>query len=130
MAKIIKASDIVAALEKAEGFISVAADSLSKAYGRPIDYNTVWARIQRTPSLKEAHKAIEERHKDFAESKLMAAIKAGESWATCFFLKCKAKDRGYIEQHITELVGQGGGPVQLKVVYDDKPFQNPSGNES
>ena len=41
---------------------------------------------------------IFESLKDFAESKLQIAIGRGQAWAICFFLKCRAKDRGYIER--------------------------------
>ncbi len=55
---------------------------------------------------------VKESLKDFAESKLQEAIGRGESWAVCFFLKCQAKDRGYVER--VEATGPGGGPVAMR----------------
>jgi predicted DNA-binding transcriptional regulator AlpA len=48
---------------------------------------------------------IEEGLIDFAESKLYENIKAGESAAIFFFLKCKAKKRGYVERQEVEHSG-------------------------
>jgi len=43
-----------------------------------------------------AHDARQEMV-DFVESKLLEKIRQGDTIATIFFLKCQAKDRGYIE---------------------------------
>ena len=37
-------------------------------------------------------------HLDIAEDSLIKAVKGGEAWAVCFYLKCKGKARGYIER--------------------------------
>jgi len=50
---------------------------------------------------------------DVAEAALLRAIQKGEAWAVCFFLKCKAKQRGYSER--TEITGPAGKPVQVAV---------------
>jgi len=42
--------------------------------------------------------AIIEGLKDFAESKLLLNISRGKEASIFFFLKCRAKDRGYIER--------------------------------
>ncbi len=47
--------------------------------------------------FNRAVEAVEEGRIDYAESKLFQAIANGESWAICFFMKCKAKHRGYVE---------------------------------
>lgn len=41
---------------------------------------------------------INEGLKDFAESKLLLNISRGKEASIFFFLKCRAKDRGYIER--------------------------------
>lgn len=50
------------------------------------------------PAFASEWDSINEGLKDSAESKLHQAIDKGEGWAVCFFLKCRAKDRGYIER--------------------------------
>jgi hypothetical protein len=52
-----------------------------------------------------------------AVSKLVSAIDAGQAWAICFWLKCKA---GFVETQRRELVGEAGAPIELHVVYADK----------
>jgi len=66
--------------------------------------------VERHPSLKAVLHEARESMKDHAESALHAAVIARESWAVCFYLKCQAKDRGYIER--TELQG-GDRPVAV-----------------
>lgn len=57
---------------------------------------------------------------DFAESKLFALIDEKNLGAICFFLKTKAKHRGYVER--TEIAGSEESPVkvQVEVIYTDK----------
>ncbi len=48
---------------------------------------------------------------DFVEEKLLSKIKQNDTIATLFFLKCKAKHRGYVEQVRHEHTGAGGGAI-------------------
>jgi len=50
------------------------------------------------PAFAQAVDDVLEGLKDFAESKLMVNIQQGKEASIFFFLKCKAKDRGYIER--------------------------------
>jgi hypothetical protein len=59
-------------------------------------------------SINEAQEAMI----DYAESMLMKKIKSEDNTAIIFFLKCKAKDRGYIER--VEHSGVNGGPINHK----------------
>jgi hypothetical protein len=83
---------ILEALERAGGYISEAAKLLGTSY------HTLWTRISRNPALKEAASDLLERKIDVAESKLMTGINAGNIAAIIFYLKCKAKHRGYVER--------------------------------
>lgn len=60
-------------------------------------------RMHQLPELWEVRDAARELLKDNAESALQKAIRKGEAWAICFFLKCQAKDRGYIERPQVEI---------------------------
>ena len=42
----------------------------------------------------------------------MAAVKKGEAWAICFHLKCKGKERGYVER--VERTGKDGEPMKIE----------------
>lgn len=56
---------------------------------------------------------------DFAESKLLQNIRAGDNTAILFFLKCRAKDRGYIEKSEIEVKGNIGVYDALKGVPEE-----------
>ena len=53
------------------------------------------------PDFEEAVHDLEEGQKDFVESKLLDLIKDGNPTAIIFYLKTKAKDRGYSERQET-----------------------------
>lgn len=85
-------AQIADAIIAAGGFISRASEMLN------MHYTTVHGRIQKVPALRNLVDHINEKMLDYGELELMKAMKRGESWAICFFLKCKGKNRGYIEK--------------------------------
>lgn len=60
------------------------------------------------PIFKRAADEIKESAKDFAESVLMSNIVAKKEASTMFYLKCQAKDRGYVEKSELALSGAVG----------------------
>jgi len=84
--------DIVEALRKSGGYRTQAAKMLG------ITYDGLAKRIQRSPDLRAAEQLIEETSLDFAESKLMHAIRRGEPWAIKFHLETKGAVRGYVKK--------------------------------
>jgi hypothetical protein len=78
--------------------------AVARKYG--VGRTAVFMFVERHPSLKEVVKECRESMKDDAESSLQRALLAGEPWAVCFFLKCQAKDRGYVERQ--EVTGKDG----------------------
>lgn len=62
------------------------------------DRRTVTRYISEHPEVRRAAGEAVEATKDVAEDALIKAVESGEAWAVCFYLKCKAKDRGYIER--------------------------------
>lgn len=87
-----KNHQIVEALEKAAGIITVAAQMLG------MRRECLSRRISKTESLQGALKAIEERTLDLAEGQLLKSIKNGNLTAVIFFLKTKGMRRGYAEK--------------------------------
>ena len=63
-------------------------------------------RIKRSPELREVAEQAAETLTDLAEQELYKLIKQGDKPAIIFYLKCKGKDRGYIERQ--ELTGKDG----------------------
>jgi hypothetical protein len=101
------ADEVAKAVYEAKGLASIAAKRLG------CDPKTVRNFAQRYPTVRDAIVQAREDLKDFAESKLLQAIDAGEIVPILFFLKTQAKDRGYIERN--ELTGADGGPIQTQV---------------
>lgn len=95
------------ALTAHAGFISSAARALG------VTYQAIYDRTQRSDNLKKVLNDIRESHIDMAESKLLTNIKSGELGAICFFLKCQAKHRGYVERQ--ELTGANGSKLHDKI---------------
>ncbi len=54
----------------------------------------------------------------------MLNIQAGKEASIFFFLKCRAKDRGYVER--SEITGAGGGPIESAVPMFQIIFESPS----
>lgn len=106
-AKVARAKEcFLEVLAKKAGYIAQACKAAN--ISRRIYYK--W--VETDEAFAKAVEDVQEDLKDFAESKLHEAIGRGESWAICFFLKCRAKDRGYVER--AEVTGPEGGPVTLK----------------
>jgi hypothetical protein len=66
--------------------------------------------IAKRPVLQRIAKDCRETMKDDAESALHKAVRAGEPWAVCFYLKTQGRDRGYIEQKEHRLAGDDSAP--------------------
>lgn len=84
---------VAAALAELQGNIA----AVAKRFG--VDRSAVRQLVDRRPALRRVLADAREGMKDNAESALFRAVLAGEAWAVCFFLKCQAKDRGYVERH-------------------------------
>ena len=74
-----------------------------KAMGIARDTHYRWMREDK--EYRKAVKDMENAALDFAESSLLKQIAKGNPLATIFFLKCKGKKRGYIEQNNLEIRG-------------------------
>lgn len=103
---------IAEALQKAGGFVSHAAKQLG------VVNSAIHNRIARSPELKAILDDARCTHLDLAEVELLKAMKRGEAWAVCFFLKCQGKGRGYIERQAVEHTGKDGGPIQYETMTD------------
>ena len=80
------------ALRRNGGWVSKAA----RACG--LTPSAVSMRIARNPKLKAAVADIREEALDDVEDALMARIRAGDERAIEFFLKCRGRERGWVEK--------------------------------
>lgn len=94
---------IIAALHENHGLVSLAARNLG------CDRGTIYKRAKKHPTVQQAIDDARDLMTDEAESALYKAIKRGEAWAVCFYLKTQGKARGYVERQ--EVTGADGGPA-------------------
>ncbi len=87
------------ALEKHLGIVTPACKE--SGLSRTQHYN--W--LKKDKEYKRKVKEIDNVALDFAESALHQQIKKGNPLSTMFYLKCKAKKRGYIEQQEVKVTG-------------------------
>lgn len=103
---------IAEALQLSGGFQTPAADMLG------ITQSAISRRIKSSAELKKIVAEIENQHLDRAESALMAKIGDKDLGAICFYLKCKGKNRGYIEKQIIDTNIKTQGRLQINVIED------------
>jgi hypothetical protein len=102
---------MIRALEESRGLIAPAARALG------CSRDTIRSYLEEYTAVAQAKLDQREAVTDMAESALYQAILDREAWAVCFYLKCMARDRGYAER--AEVTGPSGGPVKIKLVYDE-----------
>jgi len=103
MAEKYTAELMIQAIKQNNGILAKAAQSLK------CSRVTVARYIDQYPTVKAAFDEANETNIDFVESKLMQNIAAGDTTAMIFFLKTKAKHRGYVERQ--EITGSDGAPL-------------------
>lgn len=94
------AAECIKAAEGSKGYVTNIANILgcSRSY--------VYKLQKKFPTFATAIYEEREGNKDFAESKLMMAIDAGNIAGIIFYLKTQAKDRGYVEKQEIEHSGE------------------------
>lgn len=107
MAEKFTAEIMIEAIKRNNGILAKAAQSIG------CNRQTVANYIERYPTVKAAFDEANETNIDFVESKLMQNINAGDTTAMIFFLKTKAKHRGYIEK----IEQSNSGEIIFKLVY-------------
>jgi len=90
---------MILALEQNLGIVTNAC----KAIGISIPMHYKW--LKEDAEYRRAVKDMENAALDFAESQLLKQIQKGNPLSTIFYLKCKGKKRGYIEQNNLEIKG-------------------------
>jgi hypothetical protein len=88
---------MLVALEKSLGVVTTACKNVG------IDRSRHYEWLKSDEDYKVAVKSIEDIAIDFAESQLHKQIGNGQTVATIFFLKTKAKHRGYVERQEIDL---------------------------
>lgn len=106
-------AQIIEALHKANGIQANAARILKTSRTTINNY------IKDNDEIRAAYEQVNETTIDKVEGKLLEQINKGNITAIIFYLKTKAKHRGYIER--TEHTGTGeGGALIHKVIFVDE----------
>ena len=95
------AQQMIEVIQDAKGILTVAARKLE------CSRNTVYRYINKYATVKDAYEEANESNIDFVETKLMEQINKGNITAIIFFLKTKAKHRGYVERQSVDLTTGG-----------------------
>ena len=95
----IKKKEILEALEKSLGIVTTACKQVG------INRDTYYEWLKKDKEFKRKVKELENVALDFAESQLHKQIAKGNPLSTMFYLKCKGKKRGYIEQQELKVSG-------------------------
>jgi hypothetical protein len=90
---------MIEALEKSLGIVTTACKSVG------IARSTHYEWYAKDKEYRKAVKSIEDIALDFAESQLHKQIQKGNPLSTIFYLKCRGKKRGYIEQQDIKVTG-------------------------
>ena len=114
-----KKKTLLLALEKHLGVVSYACKDVG------IDRATYYNWFNKDEEFKKRVEEINEGTVDFVESKLHKKIDEGDTTAIIFYLKTKAKSRGYVERTETDINIVNDIKNQIKgifpkVVKDDK----------
>lgn len=96
------------ALRVARGFHTKAAKMLG------VSLNTFKKYFEYYPNLYDIEKEIIESNLDYVEDNLLRNIGNGNVIAQIFYLKCKGKNRGFVERQ--EISGPNGSPLTITVV--------------
>ena len=108
------AEQMIKAIQDAEGNLSEAARQLE------CSRQTVHNYINKYVTVEQAYHDINEQTIDMVEGKLLDQIRKGNITAIIFYLKTKAKHRGYVERQ--EITGKEGEGLTIEVEYVNRPL--------
>jgi hypothetical protein len=103
---------LLQALEKTLGVVTAACEK--SGVSRSAHYK--W--VAEDDEYRKAVESISDMAIDFAESKLYQLISGGDTSATIFYLKTKAKARGYVER--TDITSNGNTIAVAPIAWSDE----------
>ena len=98
------------------GWFTQAAKALS------CSHQAISKRVQQSERLQQVVEDVKAQYLDLAESKLLKKIRDEDLGAICFYLKCKGKERGYIEKQQVDNTSSDGSmspPSRIEIVPVD-----------
>ena len=110
--QVIKKKRLLKSLKDNHGFIANACEAAK------ISRKTFYNWIKEDDEFSEAVDEIQEGIVDEVENQLMNQIKEGNTTAAIFFLKTRAKHRGYIER--AEIEHKGGPVSAIQIIVNEE----------
>ncbi|MFQ5760194.1 MAG: hypothetical protein ACE5HM_04375 [Acidiferrobacterales bacterium] len=104
------AQEVIDAFADSRGIKAAAARKLG------CDWTTVDRYCKKYPTVEAARRHEQQELIDEAEANLVAKMRGGDNWAINKVLSLDP-ERGWVDKQ--ELGGNKGGPIIIKVVYDD-----------
>ena len=104
---------VIDAIKETRGMVYLAAKRLG------CEAQTIYNYRDRYAAVRAEMEQQDGEVDDAAEMVLYKAIMAGEPWAVQFRLRTKGKGRGYVERTQQEVSGPDGGPVTIRLTWDD-----------
>lgn len=104
---------LLEALERHKGIITHACREIN------ISRETCHHWIKNDPEFKKAFEEINETVIDFVENKLFKKIEDGSEKSIHFYLRFKAKDRGYTDSLDITSKGESISEVEVRIIRDD-----------
>ena len=108
--------NILEALEKSLGVVTTACREIE------LQRSTFYKWMKEDEEFSNKVREIQDVAIDTVESALFKRIKEGDTTAMIFYLKTKAKKRGYVERQEVTGVDGAGINVVMKPVYETKEF--------
>lgn len=105
---------LLEALEKSLGIVTLACKEVG------ISRNQFYNYYKEDEEFKSAVDAIDEITLDFVEHQLLTAIKQGDKASIMFYMKYKARKRGYIDSIRSEGNVDVSGDINIKVEFIEK----------
>lgn len=111
--------DLRKAIEDSGGIVTTVANKLR------VNRKSIYMWIEKAPWIKDAIESAREKLKDYAESKLVENVRAGDQRAIEYLLDHQAIDRGYGRKWRLQLAGDKDAPVQVQIVLPDNERTKP-----
>jgi hypothetical protein len=110
---------LLEAMEQNLGNITMACKSVGCAR------NTFYKHYRKDEEFKKQIDEMQSIALDFVENALMHRIKQGDTTAIIFYLKCKGKERGYVDRQVIDITKE----IQIsweevKTYHIDSPDEN------
>lgn len=107
-----KKKKFIEAMKRTLGNITKAAESID------VTRQTIYNWMEADKDFKLAIQNIDDYVIDFVENKLFEQIEQNNTVATIFYLKTKAKKRGYVERTESRVVDQDGKDISYEVTLN------------